>query len=178
MAARRALFIVNAHSRRGSEDVGAALDLLRAAGIEIVQPEMTATEDIAEAIRAHRESVDLVVVGGGDGTLNAAADALLATQLTLGILPLGAANDLARVLAIPADPIAAAQIILDGHWRRIDLGRANDRLFFNVATIGLSARLAEAMDAQTKRRFGALAYGITLSRIGPGRPSGDIALRS
>ena len=53
MAARRALFIVNAHSRRGSEDVGAALDLLRAAGIEVVQPEMTATEDIAEAIRAH-----------------------------------------------------------------------------------------------------------------------------
>lgn len=170
LAARRALFIVNAHSRRGSEDVGAALDLLRAAGIEIVQPEMTAPEDIAEAIRAHQGGVDMVVVGGGDGTLNAAADALLATQLTLGILPLGTANDLARVLAIPTDPIAAAQIIVDGHRRRIDLGRANDHLFFNVATIGLSARLAEAMDAQTKRRFGALAYGITLSRIGPGRP--------
>ena len=135
-----------------------------------MQPEMTATEDIAEAIRAHQGGVDMVVVGGGDGTLNAAADALLATQLTLGILPLGTANDLARVLAIPADPIAAAQIIVDGHRRRIDLGRANDRLFFNVATIGLSARLAEAMDAHTKRRFGALAYGITLSRIGPGRP--------
>lgn len=170
LAARRALFVVNARSRRGSEDVVAALDVLRAAGIEIVQPALAGKDDVGAAIRAHRSEVDLVVIGGGDGTLNAAADALLETQQTLGIMPLGTANDLARVLAIPANPIAAAHIIVANDRRRIDLGQANDRLFFNVATIGLSARLAEAMDAQTKRRFGALAYGITLSRIGPGRP--------
>ncbi|MFS2108026.1 hypothetical protein ACCD03_25605, partial [Ralstonia sp. Ralssp135] len=80
------------------------------------------------------------------------------------------ANDLARVLGIPADPVAAARIVLQGRRNRIDLGRANDRLFFNIATIGLSARRARAIDKQTKKRFGALAYPLTAFRIGLGRP--------
>ena len=170
VATKRALFVVNAHSRRGREDVSAGLEVLRTAGLDLVQPKLEGPGDIGAAIRAHRGDVDFVVVGGGDGTLNAAAEALLETQLTLGIMPLGTANDLARLLEIPADPVAAAHIILAGHRRRIDLGQANDRLFFNIATIGLSARLAEAMDGQTKRRFGALAYALTLHKIGPGRP--------
>ena len=73
--------------------------------------------------------------------MNAAAQALLETQLPFAVLPLGTANDLARVFGIPADPAAAAQIVVQGRRNRIDLGRANDRLFFNIATIGLSARL-------------------------------------
>ena len=170
MSSPRALLLVNAKSRRGQENIGTALDLLRGSGMTLVQPEIASPAEIGAAIRAHRGQVDLVIVGGGDGTLNAAARGLIETKLPLGILPLGTANDLARALAIPTDPTGAAQIILDGHRRRIDVGQANDSLFFNIATIGLSARLAQAMDAPTKRWFGPLAYAITLSRIGPGRP--------
>ena len=166
----RALVLVNVNSRRGAEESGAALDVLERGGIRLVRVEPQGADGIGEAIRGHRGQVDLIVLGGGDGTMNAAADALLETQIPFAILPLGTANDLARVLAIPPDPVAAAQLVLDGGRNRIDLGRANDRLFFNIATIGLSARLARAMDKQTKKRFGALAYPLTVARIGLGRP--------
>ena len=166
----RALALINTSSRRGAEEGGAALDALRAGGAELVQPPVGTREDIDAAIRASIGTVDLIVLGGGDGTMNAAAAALLETQIPFAVLPLGTANDLARVLGIPADPIQAAKVALAGRRNRIDLGRANDHLFFNIATIGLSARLARAMDKQTKKRFGALAYPLTVARIGLGRP--------
>ena len=166
----RALTIINTNSRRGAEAGGAALAALRADGVELVIAEPEDRRSIDQAIRDQAGHVDLVVLGGGDGTMNAAAAALLDTQLPFAVLPLGTANDLARVLGIPTDPVAAARLVLRGRRNRIDLGRANDRLFFNIATIGLSARLARAMDKQTKKRFGALAYPITAVRIGLGRP--------
>ena len=166
----RALTIINSNSRRGAEAGGAALAALRAEGVKLVIAEPEDRRSIDQAIREQAGHVDLVVLGGGDGTMNAAAAALLDTQLPFAVLPLGTANDLARVLGIPTDPVAAARLVLRGRRNRIDLGRANDRLFFNIATIGLSARLARAMDKQTKRRFGALAYPITAVRIGLGRP--------
>ena len=166
----RALTIINTNSRRGAEAGGAALAALRADGVELVIAEPEDRRSIDQAIREQAGHVDLVVLGGGDGTMNAAAAALLDTQLPFAVLPLGTANDLARVLGIPADPVAAARLVRGGRRNRIDLGRANDRLFFNIATIGLSARLARAMDKQTKKRFGALAYPITAIRIGLGRP--------
>ena len=162
--------IINSNSRRGAEASGAALAALRADGVELVIAEPEDRRSIDQAIRDQAGHVDLVVLGGGDGTMNAAAAALLDTQLPFAVLPLGTANDLARVLGIPTDPVAAARLVLRGRRNRIDLGRANDRLFFNIATIGLSARLARAMDKQTKKRFGALAYPITAVRIGLGRP--------
>jgi YegS/Rv2252/BmrU family lipid kinase len=166
----RALALINTSSRRGAEEGGAALDALRAGGAELVQPPVGTREDIDAAIRASIGTVDLIVLGGGDGTMNAAAAALLETQIPFAVLPLGTANDLARVLGIPADPIQAAKVALSARRNRIDLGRANDHLFFNIATLGLSARLARAMDKQTKKRFGALAYPLTVARIGLGRP--------
>jgi diacylglycerol kinase (ATP) len=170
VARRRALAIVNTGSRRGAEDGAIALRALGDGGIELVTAEPAGPTGVDAAIRAQEGLVDLVVLGGGDGTMNAAASALLDTQIPFAVLPLGTANDLARVLGIPPDPVAAAQIVLAGRRNRIDLGRANDRLFFNIATIGLSARLASAMDDRTKKRFGALAYALTAARVGLGRP--------
>lgn len=170
MEQRRALVVVNTRSRRGGEDFTAFVDELRGAGLDVVALRLTNPAEVDTAIRKHSDAVDLIVVGGGDGTMNAAAEALLAAHLPFGVLPLGTANDLARLLGIPRDPKAAAQVILEDHRRWIDLGRANEKLFFNIATVGLSARLAKAMDAATKRRFGALAYAVTLARIGLGRP--------
>jgi diacylglycerol kinase (ATP) len=180
----RALVLVNANSRRGGEQAGAALDVLRGAGLELVNAVPAGAEGIGAAIRAQGDRVDLVVLGGGDGTMNAAAEALLETQLPFGVLPLGTANDLARVLGIPGDPADAARVIIDGRRNRIDLGRANDRLFFNIATVGLSARLALAIDKRTKRWLGPLAYVVTAAKVGLGKPfharirsdQGDLAL--
>jgi YegS/Rv2252/BmrU family lipid kinase len=105
------------------------------------------------------------VLGGGDGTMNAAAEALLETGLPLAILPLGTGNDLARTLGIPLDPVAAAEVAAGGATRRIDLGRVNDKHFFNVASIGLSVRVAEALTGEVKRRLGTLGYPVTVYRV-------------
>jgi YegS/Rv2252/BmrU family lipid kinase len=106
-----------------------------------------------------------VIVAGGDGTLNAAVDALVETQLTLGILPLGTANDLARTLGIPNSLPDACKIIANGEVRRIDLGLVNGKHFFNVASCGLSVKITQKLTKKAKRRWGILAYLITALQV-------------
>jgi diacylglycerol kinase family enzyme len=119
--------------------------MLGAHGIAPVQRECGTREQLSALIREHGGEVDLVAVAGGDGTMNAAAEGLVATGLPLGILPTGTANDLARTLGIEADLEAAVKVIAAGHTRRIDLGLVNGHPFFNVASMGLSAELASML---------------------------------
>lgn len=161
--ARKALLVVNRQARNGSRVPEAALDRLRAGGIALMEADPL---DVAVSIdRAREAGCDCVIIGGGDGTLNRAAPALARTDLPLGILPLGTANDLARSLGIPAVPVEAAAIIVDGHHRPIDLGEVNGVPFFNVASIGFSADLARELTADAKRRFGTLGYALAGLRI-------------
>lgn len=124
-----------------------------------------ADETVSDVIRAHRNDCDLVIVGGGDGTLNAAISGLLDTGLPLGVLPMGTANDFARTLGIPPDPTEAARIIVAGLHRPVDLGEVNGHYFLNVASIGFSAELAQALTEEAKRRWGVLGYGIVAARL-------------
>jgi len=155
---RRALLLVNRASRRGGASVQAALDGLEAAGITLHFEQPATREDISRIINARADELDCVIVGGGDGTLNAAAPALLQTGLPLGILPLGTANDLARTLGLPSDLRAAAAVIAAGDSRRIDVGLVNGHPFLNVASLGLSTDLAARLTGQGKRRLGRLSY--------------------
>jgi diacylglycerol kinase (ATP) len=122
-------------------------------------------QSIAGLIRARAAGCAAIVIGGGDGTLNAAAPALLESSLPFGILPLGTANDLARSLGIPPEPEDAARMILRGQLRRIDLGEVNGHLFFNVASIGFSAQLARELGADAKKRWGKLGYALAALRL-------------
>jgi diacylglycerol kinase (ATP) len=162
---RRALLIVNSKSRNGAAQLSLVRERLEAYGIEPVHKECGSREELAPLIAEQGADVDLVAVGGGDGTLNAAAQGVIARGLPLGILPLGTANDLARTLDIPTDLDAAARIIAEGHTRRIDLGLVNDQPFFNVASIGLSAELAQELTREMKRRWGRLGYGIAALKV-------------
>jgi len=94
---------------------------------------------------------ELLVVGGGDGTISAAASALAGTETLLGILPLGTLNHFARDLAIPAGLDEAAKLIGEGPERRIDLGQMNDRIFINNSAIGLYPLMVLDRDLQRKR---------------------------
>ncbi|WP_425229702.1 diacylglycerol/lipid kinase family protein [Sphingomonas sp.] len=91
----------------------------------------------------------LVVVGGGDGTLGTAAGELAKSGATLGILPLGTRNHLARDLGIPDDLGEAAKLIASGSVRRIDLARVNGHAFVNNASIGAYPHLVEERDRHT-----------------------------
>ena len=164
-ATRRALLLLNRKARNGGLDIAEPLRILRDGGIEVDERGCESSAGMAETIRSVAGKVDMVIVGGGDGTLNCSAPGLIKTGLPLGILPLGTANDLARTLGIGSDPVAAARTIVDGHLRPIDLGEVNGHLFFNVASIGFSADLARELTQEAKKRFGVLGYALASARL-------------
>lgn len=170
---RKVLLLINTHARRGADAEALVAGALERAGFDVERGACAAREDLAALIRARADEVDCVVVGGGDGTLNAAAPGLIETGLPLGIIPLGTANDLARTLNIPLDPVAAAAVIAGGHERRIDIGLANRHPFFNVASVGFGVDLTRALTRDAKRRWGPLGYAVAgikvLSRMRPFR---------
>jgi diacylglycerol kinase (ATP) len=95
---------------------------------------------IAEA--AVQAGCDLVIVGGGDGTVSEVAKGLLHTQMPLGIIPIGTYNNIARGLNIPDDVASACQVIAHGQVKAIDVGQANgEHYFFEAAGVGLDAML-------------------------------------
>ena len=158
--AGQALLIVNPRARRGAGQAAAAQAALEAAGLAVTRldpPEGTACAAVLAAGLAGG-SCDRIVLGGGDGTLNNYAAAVRESGLPLGVLPLGTANDLARSLGIPFDLAGAARVIAEEAPRPVDLGEVNGRLYFNVASIGFSAELAQALSADAKRRWGRLGY--------------------
>jgi YegS/Rv2252/BmrU family lipid kinase len=101
--------------------------------------------------------VDLVVSWGGDGTMNEVARALAFGTTALALVPAGSGNGLGRDLGVPLDPARALAIAAGGRRRRIDVGDVNGELFFNVAGVGLDARIARAFAERTGRR-GRLRY--------------------
>jgi YegS/Rv2252/BmrU family lipid kinase len=161
----RALLLVNPHSRRGDEGVDAVIGRLEAGGVRVLKDTFSAPEEVEADILRRAAEVDSVIVCGGDGTLCLAAPGLVSTGLPLGVIPMGTANDLARTLGIPEDPEAAAEVILGGWRRRIDLGTVNGKPFFNVASIGLSADLAETLTTGLKRRWGRAGYALAAIQV-------------
>jgi diacylglycerol kinase family enzyme len=93
----------------------------------------------------------LLVVGGGDGTIAAAASALVGTKTVLGILPLGTLNHFARDLGIPAALDEAAKLIVEKPERRVDVAEMNKRIFVNNSAIGLYPLMVVDRDLQRRR---------------------------
>lgn len=102
--------------------------------------------------------IGLVAAWGGDGTVNEVASALAFTGATLAIVPSGSGNGLARELRIPLAPVDAIRAAFDGADRVIDAGELDGRLFFNIAGIGLDARVAQRFAAGGLVRRGLLRY--------------------
>jgi diacylglycerol kinase family enzyme len=108
--------------------------------------------DCAARCRTLAERGDeLVVVGGGDGTISAAASALVGTDTRLGILPLGTLNHFARDLRIPDKIEDAAKLIGERPERQVDVAEMNGRIFINNSAIGLYPLLVVDRDSQRKR---------------------------
>ena len=161
---KRALLLVNRHARQGQR-FAQAVEELNALDFELIIVPVKSSEQLPNLVRKHGKQVDLVIVGGGDGTLNAVVDSLVEMQLPLGILPLGTANDLARTLSIPQSIPEACRAIAAGQVKYIDLGWVNGKHFFNVASLGLSVKITQNLSKGAKRRWGILAYGLTAVQV-------------
>ncbi len=166
MNTKHILLVANCKSGQSEQQqIHACTERLKSRGITVDERITDRPEQIPALIRECRDRCDLVVLGGGDGTLNTAAAALLETGLPFAVLPLGTANDLARTLHIPSDPVAACDTILNGRLHRIDLGKVNEHYFFNVAHIGLGEKVSRQLHDGEKQRWGGLSYVRSLIRV-------------
>ncbi|MGF1592580.1 MAG: lipid kinase [Kiloniellaceae bacterium] len=158
---RPALILTNKRSGNASSDLAPAIERLEEHGFSVAVAAPDSVDDLRRRIGDSGEAT--VILAGGDGTMSAAAPALMDLGRPFGILPLGTANDLARTLGIPVDLADAAGVIGAGHVRRIDLGRVDGRPFFNVASVGLSAEVVRAHEGEgaRKRLLGVLNYPLS-----------------
>lgn len=158
---KRALLLINRNARQGKEAADTVVAALRECGIEIVEDALRKGETCSDVVLRHRDQVEMVIIAGGDGTLNSAVDGIVRTGLPIGILPLGTANDLARTLELPIDLLEACRVIGNGDTRTIDVGQVNGKHFLNVASIGLSVEITKLLTKDVKKAWGVLAYFIT-----------------
>lgn len=106
------------------------------------------------------EDVELVVICGGDGTINHVVNKMFKKGInpTLGIIPMGTANDFANALHMPRRHMEAARKILHGTPRNVDCCKVNDRYFVNVFSFGMLTTASQRTPRIAKRHFGKLAY--------------------
>ncbi|MES2625668.1 MAG: lipid kinase [Pseudomonadota bacterium] len=155
----RALLIINPRSRQGgTADIEAGLQKLLQAGIAVEKIAPNDAAQMEKEIAARRNTIDFVIVGGGDGTISSTAQSLYRHRLAFAILPLGTANDLARSLGIPNNLEGAFDLIVSGNRRWIDLGSVNGHHFFNACHIGLGVRITHELTPELKKKLGVLSY--------------------
>jgi YegS/Rv2252/BmrU family lipid kinase len=162
---KRALLLINRRARSGQRFFAQVIDTLDNFGFELITAPSKNAQAWPDLIAYHAAAVDLVIVGGGDGTLNRVVNSLVHYQLPLGILPLGTANDLARTLNLPSSLPEACRVIAEGHTKKIDLGVVNGHYYFNVASLGLSVDITQKLTQGAKQRWGILAYAITALQV-------------
>jgi YegS/Rv2252/BmrU family lipid kinase len=165
-AFQRAALIVNTGSRTGAHAYERARDRLTGLGVPLVDtfPIRDASRLSETVHQAVDDGCDLVVLGGGDGTISASVDELVDTKVVLGVLPLGTANDFARTLQVPFDVDQACEAIAHGKVVDVDLGLVGDNYFVNVASAGLSVGVTKALSTRLKSRLGPLAYPVATLR--------------
>ena len=159
----RALVVINPIAGPGrTRTIGAAVDLAKAvltshhydAEVRVTTGPSDANRFALDAVAA---KADLVVAWGGDGTVNGVASGVAGTGVPLAIVPGGSGNGLARDLALPFDPAHALRVAATGQTRAIDAGDLHGSLFFNVAGVGLDARIAGRLATEGHRR-GLMGY--------------------
>ena len=154
--------IVNGKSA-GRSDLRSAITNLRSRDIALDVRSTFEAGDVQRLIsEAIHEGVKRLIIGGGDGSVNEAFDALLnydqSERPELGILPLGSANDFATACKIPQDLHAALSLACQGKTTAIDAIRANDRTVANIATAGFGAKITAETPPELKNFLGGGAY--------------------
>jgi diacylglycerol kinase family enzyme len=130
--------------------------------VELLLPPRRRVTEAAH--RAAATVIDLIVAGGGDGTIGGVARAAVRHDCLLGVLPLGTLNHFARDLGLPLDWKAAIDVIAAGHIRAVDIGEVNGHLFLNNSSLGLYPRLV--IERETERLRHRIGKGLALLLAG------------
>lgn len=149
----------SAGSNHDREQANHVIDLLSDDGAPLLFEPVAKGHDIASTSRSLAAGPPkILAAAGGDGTLNAVASAVVHTRNTLGVIPAGTLNHLARDLSIPLAAEAAATTMLNGREIKIDVGQVNQRVFLNNSVIGLFPFYRAACDAYER-------CGLSLNRL-------------
>ena len=162
---QKSALVINTASRRGRRLFKTAQELLTEAGIKVVSYPVDNPKDLRPTVKKLvQEGYELIIVGGGDGTISTVVNELAYSKTVLGLLPLGTANSFARSLDISTNLTEAVEVIAKGRVVDIDLGKINEEYFANVASIGFATQVAEQIPHLSKRYLGALAYLLETGR--------------
>lgn len=158
-----------------NEDLREAVKAVRDDDLEV---EVRVTWEAGDAFRLAREAARLgckrVIAGGGDGTVNEVLTGLMSEGFegTLGLLPLGTANDFARSAGVPLELEPALRLALTSEGHAVDVGKVGARYFLNVATGGFGVDITTQTDPRLKQALGGAAYFLTgVAKFGSVEPS-------
>ncbi len=165
---KRAIFFYNRKSGRAAigRHVEEILNILRQAGYDAEGEVMSFAPDSTYDPFNGREDVDLVVVAGGDGSVNHIVNEMKSRGIdaALGVIPAGTANDFAFALGMDRDYIRAAKQIAEGVEDRVDCGYVNGLFFVNVFSFGIFTTTSQRTPAELKHKMGRFAYIIQAFR--------------
>jgi diacylglycerol kinase (ATP) len=160
------LLLINPRARSGEGQYEAIRDACSKEGFKVVDlSEEERKGNFCDLIHRHSSSVDMVVVGGGDGTINHTLPALVKAKLPLVVYPMGTANLLARSLDIQPgiEPLISA--IKNGEEKVIDLGMVNGIYFINVCGLGISTEVNQRVSPTLKKLTGPFSFWLTGLKI-------------
>lgn len=159
---KKILMIMNPNSgtKKANKILTDILLLFNKYGYDTLVCMTTKTGDAAEYVKKYHLSVDVIVCVGGDGTLNQVVSSMVDNKCTipLGYIPTGSTNDFATGMKINKNVIDAANDIMTGDVRYIDVGKFNDRYFCYIASCGLFTKVSYNTSQEFKNLFGHLAY--------------------
>jgi len=139
--------------------------------IESLEPKpvvrLTTAPGDAEAMaeRAVEQGFDTIIAAGGDGTVNEVINGLAGSSAKFGLLPVGTMNVFATELGLPNSVAGSWEVIKAGHVRQVDLAKANDQYFVQLAGIGLDAQIVMETEREFRKNFGPLSYLVTASQV-------------
>lgn len=159
---KKLLFVYNPHSGKQavSRKLSAIVDIFAADGYDVTCHPTQARLDCMETVSEQAGLYDMVVVSGGDGTLNEAVNGYMQAGCTkpMGYIPFGSTNDFSHSTGIPIQPLKAAQTVIDGESMLCDLGCFNGRYFTYVAGFGTLAEVSYSTPQDIKNALGFSAY--------------------
>lgn len=155
----KALLILNRRARSGGNfPLDECIARLEQGGLRLTVFDDLEKDDSFSKLYKLARASNLVIVAGGDGTVHHCLGLLMKVQKPLAVLPAGTANDLVRSLMIPADPLEACDVILQGVQMKVDVGKVNERYFLNAAHIGLGVKITNELTAESKKQLGDWSY--------------------